>query len=425
MVDLTTRYTMQKLLGRLRVSARPSEILEMRHPAPTQTLSAGHPAPGNASSHPIEKTRYHVLDLLRIAAASAAMIYHYAFRGYAADGLSIVRFDDLSPVVRYGHTGSFFFLISSFVISLSAERRSATAFLSARLRRLVPAFWICCLLTALASWLFAQPQFPVTLPQLLGHLTMLRVLVGPVDHGLIDGAYWTLQIELRFYLLVALLLWWRPGQLGRTLPRVMAVGMVLSAVNFFLVASGRDGIYVLNFVPLFASGVAYGSLARRRASMLDWTLLVTAVPLSLAYAAHDASVLTAHYRVHFSPMILAATLGVFQAVLFMLTVVRIDIPSTPIIRTFGMLTYPLFLLHQNVGYMILNATAGRVPPMMVLGALCVGMPLVAFTIGRWIEPRARSAIDLALASLQSHWRWRRRPAAAAASSSAITSGAAA
>jgi peptidoglycan/LPS O-acetylase OafA/YrhL len=422
---MSTRYTMNKVLRAVRSSTRPRGDLEVGHSRLAEYHPSFRPSTDDSPSGQEEKTRYHVLDLLRIVAASAAVIYHFAFRGYAADALSVVRFDDLSPVVRYGHTGSFFFLISSFVISLSAERRSAPAFLTARMRRLVPAFWICCLLTTLASWLFAQSQFAVTPLQLLGHLTMLRVLAGSVDHGLIDGSYWTLQIELRFYLLVALLLWWRPGQLGRTLPRVMAVGLLLSAVNYLGIMTGRDGVHVLNFVPLFASGVAYGAVARRRASALEWTLLATAVPLSLAYAAHDASVLSAHYKVYFSPVILTATLGAFQAVLFLLTVARIDIRPSRILRACGMLTYPLFLLHQNVGYMILNASAGRVPPMVVLGALCVGMPLVAFTIGRWIEPRVRAVFDRALARAQSAWMSRRHGAGAPASSDAVASGAAA
>ena len=369
--------------------------------------------------------RYQALDVLRFLAATAAMIYHYAFRGYTADGLSIVRFDDLSPFTRYGHVGAAFFLISSFVISMSAEGRSAGGFLLGRVRRIVPAFWVCCLLTALASWAFAQPQFTVTWPQILGHLTMLRVLVGSAEHGLIDGAYWTLQIELRFYLMVALLLWWRPGQLARTLPRVMAVAVLFAAVNYFVIISGRDGIHVLKFAPLFAAGVAYGAIARRRATQLEWMLLATAVPLSLAYYWHDASVQSAHYGVVFSPVILVATIGAFHAVLFTLSVIRLDIPPSPVWKTLGLLTYPLFLLHQNVGYMILNASAGRVPPMVVLVTLCVSMPLVAYAIARWIEPSVRRGLDTNITRIQSAWASRRPVAAVAAQSNAAGSGAAA
>src|SRR5215208_4361361 len=106
---------MQKLLGSVRGTMRSDPIVEARHPRLAEARLASSLSSGDTSGE-AGKTRYHVLDLLRIVAASAAMIYHYAFRGYTADGLSIVRFDDLSPVVRYGHTGSFFFLISSFVI---------------------------------------------------------------------------------------------------------------------------------------------------------------------------------------------------------------------------------------------------------------------------------------------------------------------
>jgi peptidoglycan/LPS O-acetylase OafA/YrhL len=401
---------MQKLIGLTRSLGTPNSARQQKVEARPERESV---------------PRYQALDVLRFVAASAAMIYHYSFRGYTADGLSVVRFDDLSPVTRYGHVGAAFFLISSFVISMSAEGRSSGQFLLARLRRLVPAFWVCCLLTAFASWAFAQPQFTVTVPQILGHMTMLRVLVGSPEHGLVDGAYWTLQIELRFYLMVALLLWWRPGKLGSTLPLVMAVGVLLATVNYFVITSGRDGIHVLRFAPLFAAGVAYGAVARRRATLLEWMLLATAVPLSLAYAHHDASVQSAHYGVTFSPVILVGTLAAFHVVLFLLSVVRLDIPASPAWKTLGLLTYPMFLLHQNIGYMILNASAGRVPPMVVLVSLCVSMPLVAYAISRWVEPSVRRRLDANVARIQSAWRSRRPVTAVAAQSNAAGSGAAA
>ncbi|GJG89012.1 hypothetical protein tb265_41930 [Gemmatimonadetes bacterium T265] len=342
--------------------------------------------------------RFHALDLVRFAVALAVVVFHYGFRGYAADGLSAVRFDTLGAFARYGYLGvNAFFVVSGYVIAQSAEGRTAGAFAWARARRLVPALWVCCLLTAAGAWVSGQPAFAVTVPELLGNLSMARIAVGSVAAGLVDGAYWSLQVELRFYAMVALLLWWRPRAIARTLPAATALWMALAAADYLRPIPYRHGALWLQYAPLFAAGVSYAAVARGRAGWRDWAALAVAVPLSVAYALRDAAAQSAHYHAEFAPAVVAGVLCLTHLGFGLATVRGWDVRPSRLWPALGAVTYPLYLVHQHLGYMVLNATRGRVAPAVVFVPLVVGMVGVAFAVARAAEPRVLAGLDSAAA----------------------------
>ena len=157
-------------------------------------------------------TRFYELDLLRCLAALSVVFYHYTYRGYAAGNFSPVEFLALGHLTRYGFLGvELFFLISGYVILLSAQGKTAGQFLLARAVRLYPAFWVACTLTFLVGRLWGQGPADGHWPDSLhaglityaGNLTMLY---GFLTTPPLDGAYWSLTVEITFYLLISLLL---------------------------------------------------------------------------------------------------------------------------------------------------------------------------------------------------------------------------
>src|SRR5690242_6045430 len=95
----------------------------------------------------------------------------------------------LAPYAKYGYLGvNLFFMISVFVILMTAARRSLVPFVVSRLARLYPAFWFCCTLTFLTTLLIGGEQYSATVPQLLINLTMLS---GFFHVAAIDGVYWS------------------------------------------------------------------------------------------------------------------------------------------------------------------------------------------------------------------------------------------
>src|SRR5712692_76407 len=100
---------------------------------------------------PAGRDRLYEIDLLRITAALAVVLYHYTFSGYARH-LTAIAFPALSTVTRYGYLGvDMFFVISGFVVLLSAWGRRPHEFVISRIVRLYPAYWVAVTITAIVA----------------------------------------------------------------------------------------------------------------------------------------------------------------------------------------------------------------------------------------------------------------------------------
>src|SRR5436190_1602313 len=76
---------------------------------------------------------------------------------------------------KYGYLGvELFFIVSGFVILLTALNRSAREFVVSRGTRLYPAFWTCVTITFLAILTIGGSRYSATWPQYLANLTMLQ-----------------------------------------------------------------------------------------------------------------------------------------------------------------------------------------------------------------------------------------------------------
>ena len=148
--------------------------------------------------------RLNELDLLRFLAAFAVVIFHYAFRGYARGDMSVMPYPMLADVAKYGYLGvELFFMISGFVILMTASSNDLKAFFISRVIRLCPAFWVCCTITFLVTLAIGQPRFSADLYQYVINLTFLGDVIGVPP---IDGVYWSLFVEIKFYFMIAILL---------------------------------------------------------------------------------------------------------------------------------------------------------------------------------------------------------------------------
>ncbi len=128
--------------------------------------------------------------------------------------------------LNFGPLGvAIFFLISGFVIPLSLRSQDRQGFLVARAFRIFPTLWV----ALLAEWLvvFAQSRIygrPMAFTPLvyLCNATLLDTMIG---NGYVDLVNWTLAIEVKFYVVMAIL---RPWVLrGRVLP---LIGLAFLAV---------------------------------------------------------------------------------------------------------------------------------------------------------------------------------------------------
>lgn len=156
------------------------------------------------------KERLAAIDALRGLAALSVVLYH--FLGFIPL-MSIpvgAAGDILVAVTRYGHLGvEVFFVLSGFVIAMTAARYSfspsvGARFVLRRLVRIVPPYWFVVGLTAgtfiagKAAGFFLNTT--VTPDQLAAHLVYAQNVLGYVP---LDDAYWTLCLEVQFYFVFA------------------------------------------------------------------------------------------------------------------------------------------------------------------------------------------------------------------------------
>jgi peptidoglycan/LPS O-acetylase OafA/YrhL len=104
------------------------------------------------------------------------------------------------------------------------------------------------------------------------------------------------------------------------------------------------------------------------------------------------------------PGLLAANIVMFGMLIAAVNFRDLVRPSA-LVLALGGVTYPLYLLHQNIGYMAIEAlspTAGR---WTAAGVVLVGMLAVSFFVWRLIETPARKSIVRLLASLAEPSTW--------------------
>ena len=333
-----------------------------------------------------ERGRVETLDLLRAVAVLAVLFYHYAFRGAAADGFTDISLPALVPLAKYGSLGvQLFFVISGFVIAYSAEGRTATGFAIARVARIYPAFLLCMTLTFVMTLAIGAPPFEASAGQWLANL----IVVAPaLKQPFMDGAYWSIVNEITFYgwvfVLIAL------GLFRRGIIAIVIVWIAISMVNEVLLHSGLlRRLFVTDQSGFFCAGLVLYEIFRGRRDRTVMLLLALAALTAIDQAFIGAAWDRAHYKTELDNLIIAAiTLASIGAVALAMRVPRLPVPPGVIVAVGG-LTYPLYLLHQHIGYMLLNTLAGRATPAILIATVMLAMLLGSWLVWRVVERPAQ------------------------------------
>ncbi|WP_295768815.1 acyltransferase [uncultured Mucilaginibacter sp.] len=175
------------------------------------------------------------LDSLRGVAAIMVMIMHIwetlivtfpaEINGNIKTTLNYLILDFLN----FGKIGvGAFFFVSGYVIPYSLIGKNLQTFAISRLFRLYPAYWFSLLL-----FVFVAGMPPLI--QLLGNLTMLQKFLGIED---LIGVYWTLQIELIFYAVCAMMFYFnkleKPVFIYNATIFLLIVSLIMAALRYYM-----------------------------------------------------------------------------------------------------------------------------------------------------------------------------------------------
>ncbi|WP_128971442.1 acyltransferase family protein [Bradyrhizobium tropiciagri] len=342
-----------------------------------------------------------MLDLLRLAAVGAVILYHYGFWGTASHGAQMVALPYLAPVAQYGFLGvPVFFAISGFVIAYSTEGRTPVGFAIARFSRIYPTFVICMTLTFLATLLLGHAWFQVTCGQWLANLFIAAPMLG---QPYMDDAYWSLVIEVVFYAWVALLLAW--GIFPRRIDTIIVAWIAITFANeLTLDVPLFEKLFMADDSGFFAVGLLIYEHYRGRRDMRLYSLLTLAMGTATFQAVHKLERLGVHTHGSFDPRVVTAICIVSLGIVFAATRIKsVPLPDS-LVRAVGGITYPLYLLHLQLGYVILLLITPT-PDAFSTAFVVACMVALAWFVWRFLEAPAHYLVREKLTLLASRYGW--------------------
>ncbi|GAA4615899.1 acyltransferase [Actinoallomurus liliacearum] len=349
--------------------------------------------------------RLRELDLLRFVAAAAVMLHH--FTGVPAPewpgGSARKIFPGLGEVTRWGFLGvELFFLISGFVILMSAWDRRVGDFAVSRFTRLFPAYWVSVCLSlaaylAFRSYVSFGPNTDGPIMRFLPNLTMLQEGVGSQR---MEVVYWTLYVELHFYALIALLVW-----RGITYSRVVAFMTGWLLLSVFAVEADFGFVKVLllwRYAPFFVAGMGFFLVYRYGGNLIVWLLIAASWALGCYY---DLKYQFPDFIVPgVSEYVIPAGVTFVFAVMALVATHRLAWLRWRGLTMLGMLTYPLYLVHQTIARTLVPRLYPHMSRWAVLGVLIAVALTSAYLIYRIVEApaqhRLRARLKLALAQIR-------------------------
>jgi peptidoglycan/LPS O-acetylase OafA/YrhL len=315
------------------------------------------------------------VDALRGLAALAVVLFHYT-----------TRFTELfepipRPTISFpdGHYGvNLFFIISGFVIFMTLEKTSRPMdFVVSRFSRLFPAYWVAIILTFFITHLLGLPGKLVDSATAFGNLIMIH---GFFRIAHVDGVYWTLEVEMLFYFGMFLL--YRLGRL-HLIHQVLLSLLALRLTYFVLEREfGIDlpwtisRLLILKYIPWFSLGISI-CLATNRHGSGEWRKPA----LTSACAIMTLLIVDS--------LFLAGLAIVLGTLVFLAANNRVALLRHPLLVWLGSIAYPLYLLHENIGWSLqLRLGALGVPiDATILIALATSLAM-ATALTRWVEQPA-------------------------------------
>ena len=287
-----------------------------------------------------------------------------AFRGIAALGVCVFHL-----TMRYSIAGKYFFsmgcmgvdmffIVSGFVIFMTVEKsKSWETFAWNRFARLYPAYWFCVTLTAILfvvknKFLIPDTNHQVTSHFFIRYLANMTMFQHYFKQGDIDSPYWTLIIEIVFYIFIAIML------ITRKLKYISEVGFVLalfsacysfnfiSTNNFFIKMT--VALPLINYFPLFFAGIIlykmkFEKVTAIRLGLYIATLIFQCMLFSHCYRNNDVIDIYQYT---------GGLLFIYSSFLLLLFG-KLRFLLNPVNLWLGKISYSLYLFHQFIGIDIL------------------------------------------------------------------------
>lgn len=340
--------------------------------------------------------RIGVLDSFRFFAISLVVLYHYYSRwAYAVPGISKYASGTVfkNAICDNGFLGvQLFFIISGFVIYFTiVKSRSAGDFFKRRFIRLFPPILLCSIITFLFVRNIGLPtEFLAFYRQPAGFLPSLSFtdeifwqrLLNNDGAQYMDPAYWSLVVEVKFYILVAIFYFLSKKHFLRNWTALVAVLFLVNIAGYsgLVDASGKYAVkqvYLYITTIFFTSYIAYFTLGLYfydyyvNRKLKVWFLL----PIAMLAVYSTPNMLG--YYLYAAAFIVLFFLFVYNSNFFKFL-------DTGFFRRAGVISYTIYLLHQDIGIVVIRKMSDALPqgfgqvliPVLVYGGFMVVSELI-------------------------------------------------
>jgi len=302
-----------------------------------------------------EQIRFPAIDIIRILAALWVAIVHLSgghdwfssLKYPYGDVLSEEKFGIFSGFIRLGFVGvPIFFVISGYVIVLSSQNKSGTMFMADRIARLFPAFIFSLFVTICVSAYGYRAPHELSFTKVLSTLN-LSWNIYPDSY--VQGSYWTLWPEIRFYglFLIFVML---TKQFWSYNKRVTVFLVALFCLQYFTSTSpsGLRSITLSDYGVFFILGGLIGLCKSLEIFKAIWIFILGSTSLALIQLRiwilnWDAG--------NQNDLIMGSSIFIIAVAIIAISkkIILPDIKITRVINLLGKASYCFYLLQEGLG----------------------------------------------------------------------------
>jgi peptidoglycan/LPS O-acetylase OafA/YrhL len=224
------------------------------------------------------------------------------------------------------------------------KTNSIKEFTIARFTRLYPTYWVSMFLTLSFIYLLPFPNWGnFSVGFILKNMTMLQ---GFMRTGHVDQVYWSLCVEIAFYFIMGTIFYFKKL---KYIEIISSLWLLLSLLVFIPDFPLKKYIIVLLIVknaPLFIAGMMFYKIKTKKSTIWNHLIILASLIIfSLIYYSERMKIGN-----NYMPIILLIIAFLF---FYLLMYREVKILRAPVLLFFGSISYPLYLLHNVIGYSLI------------------------------------------------------------------------
>jgi len=152
-------------------------------------------------------------------------------------------------------------------------------------------------------------------------------------------------------------------------------------------------LLILDCSSYFISGIIFYKIFARGVKQKDYILLFICLFISIYHGVGRINYLEEHYNTYFYPYVICSTTILFYFLMYIVAIGNLKSLNSPKLLKLGLLTYPLYLIHQNIGFIIFNNLNGYINKYILLTATIILMIFISYMLSNYYERKVSSYLN--------------------------------